>query len=252
MDPMTISALIGGAGSLLGNLFSDNDDSDTLAALQQIQQMGRETYNPYIERGFSAQDKLSGQYGKMAETPMDYLNQIISGYKPSEGYKFREKNALNAARNSAAAGGISGTYNDQLGQAEMVSGLMGEDMQQWLQNVLGIQGAGLSGFENQANRGFNASQSLANILGSVGGAQAGLAHSRQQAENQRMGNIMGGLGGLLGQVGGAAADGKFSKSPAMAGGASAGKSNGSMPGTASLFGNQGFNPHGSSLYGRFR
>lgn len=243
-DPLLVGGLISGAGSLLGSLFGDNDDSDTLAALERIRQMGKETYDPYIQRGFSAQDRLNPEYEKMVGSPMDFLNQIISGYKPSEGYKFREKNALNAARNSAAAGGISGTYNDQLGQAELVNGLLGDDMQQWLQNVLGIYGGGISGFENQAGRGFTASQSLADLLGGVGSAEAGLAHSRQQAENQRMGNIMGGVGGLLGQVGSAAAGGKFSTAGNTA--------NRGMPGTASLFPSQAQQPNRGSIYGRFR
>lgn len=244
MDPITLSALIGGGTSLLGSMFGDDYSGPSPEEmLQQAYGMGKETFDPYIQRGFGAQDKLSEQYGRMSQSPMDFLNQIISGYSPSEGYKFKEKNALNAARNSAAAGGISGTYNDQLGQAEMVSGLLGQDMQQWLQNVLGIQGAGLSGLENEAGRGFGASQSLADLLGNVSGSQAGLAYNRQQADQDRRGNMMGQLSGLLGAAGGALSGSNLFKS--LGGG-------GQGAGMAGTMGLTSRSPMGGSAYGRFR
>lgn len=214
MDPMTIAALISGGTNLAGSLFGGKGKYTGASPedhLQQASQMGRETFDPYIKRGFGAQEQASGQYGKMAGNPMDFLNQIISGYKPSEGYKFKEKHALNAARNSAAAGGISGTYNDQLGQSELVNGLLDQDMQQWLQNVLGIQGAGLGGLENEAGRGFGASQSLAELLGNISGSRAGLAYNRQQGSQEDAGNIFGQLGGLLGTAGDAAGNSDWFK-----------------------------------------
>jgi len=198
-------AIIAAGTSLLGNIISSQGQDgggDPGAILQQAHQMGKETFDPYIKRGHAAQDTLSGHYNRAANRPMDFLNEIITGYKPSEGYKFREKQALNAARNSAASGGISGTQNDQLAQSELVSGLLGQDMQQWLQNVLGIQGMGLGGLENEAGRGFGASQSLADLLGNVSGSQASLAYNNQQAKKGDLGNIIGGIGGLAGSLGG--------------------------------------------------
>lgn len=202
---MVWPAIIAAGASLLGNMMSNSGDdgAGAQALLQQAHQMGKDTFDPYINRGHAAQDRASGQYNRMSENPMDFLNQITEGYSPSEGYRFREKHALNAARNSAAAGGISGTYNDQLGQADLVNGLLGQDMQQWLQNVLGVQGMGLQGLENEAGRGFGASQSLADLLGNIAGSQAGLSYNRDQASSNSLGNIIGGIGGLAGSLAGA-------------------------------------------------
>lgn len=253
---MTLGALISGGTSLLGNLFGGDDaysGPSPEQILAQVHQMGKETFDPYIQRGHKAQDTLSGHYNRFAGSPMDFLNEIISGYSPSEGYKFREKKALEAARNAAAQGGISGTHNDQAAQAELVTGLLGQDMQQWLQNVLGIQGTGLQGLENEAGRGFGASQSLADLLGNVGGSQAGLAYNRQQADRDRTGNLIGGLSGLLGTAGTAIGQTDWFKNlggratPSVANPAR--NAGGSMPGTMSLTGR---NPLAGSIYGGFR
>lgn len=152
--------------------------------LDKIPGVGKEYYDPFINAGREAQGLASEQYNKMSSNPKGYLDELVSGYKPSQGYQFREKRALDAARNSAAQGGLSGTYNDQTDQAQMVNDLMGGDIQQYLANVLGIQGGGLSGQERTIDRGYNASGNLANFLGSALGNRAGLAYGREATQNQ--------------------------------------------------------------------
>lgn len=255
MDPLTLSLLMSGGGALLGGLGGlfggDDSGEDPAQFLNQIPGIGKQYYEPYIQRGNEAQGRANNQYNRMAENPTDFINQIISSYKPSEGYKFREKNALNAARNSAAAGGFSGTHNDQMGQAELVNGLMGNDMQQWLQNILGAQGTGLQGLENESNRGFQSSGNLADYLGSALGQRAGLAHNRQQQGQQNSREMMAGLGQLLGAAGGLAGGFGGGSNPAgMVGGGSNFRSpgGGGFPfknTTPSIYGN-------SSVFGGFK
>lgn len=188
--------------------------------LQKLPGIGEQYFNPFIQQGQEAQGLASEQYNKMTSNPMDYLGSIVESYKPSQGYQFREKRATDAARNAAAAGGLTGTYNDQASQAELVNNLLGADMQEYLANVLGIQGAGLQGQENAMSRGFGASGNLANYLGDTVGAQAGLASNREQQQYARdldyqnamaeheaglragvqnmMGSFFGGMGGMAG------------------------------------------------------
>lgn len=202
MDPMTLSALISGGTSLLGGLFGNRGNKNQASEfLNQIPQIGRDTYNPYIQQGQQAQNLLTTQNNRMAANPMDFINQISSGYKPSQGYQFREKRALDAARNSAAQGGFSGTQEDQLSQAGLLDGLLGQDMQQWLQNVLGVQGAGMQGQQNTANMGFNASTNLADLLGSTASAQAGLANQNYRQNRNDNYQMIGGLAQMLGAGG---------------------------------------------------
>jgi hypothetical protein len=130
----------------------------------------------------------------MASNPLDYVNEIMRGYEPSRGYQYKQGQMSQAMRNSANAGGFTGTQFDQQNQAENVRDMLGEDMQQFLANILGTQQNGLSGLErmmggrertmeNTANRGFNAASDLTNILGSNLGQQAGMAFQGQRQQN---------------------------------------------------------------------
>lgn len=258
-------ALIAAGASLLGSYLSSRGSSggssgDASGYLNRIAPMAKEQFNPYIQRGNEAQGLASGKYNQMAADPMAFLNQITAGYNPSEGYKFKEKRALEAARNSAAAGGFSGTRNDQLQQAEMTKGLLGQDMQEWLSNVLGIQGAGLMGQQHVADTGFHASQSLADMLGQALGAQSGLAYEDVKEKRGNNQALMGGLGNLIEMGIGALSGGKGGASGGKGGGLSnvlgglgtgLGKSPGRGGAAARGFGG-GFNPASSfkgSVYG---
>ncbi len=126
-------------------------------------------------------DKAGGLYG-LGQDPAAFLDQLIGKYQPSQGFKMKEEDALRAAGNSAAAGGVRGTENDLKQSARISDMLMGEDMQQWLNNVMGITG-------NQAN-----------ILNS----QGGLAYQGQANKNKGNSDMLAGIMKALGTAGGAA------------------------------------------------
>ncbi len=180
--------------------------------LDQIGPMAERNFSPYIQGGHEAERTLPGmyqgmydeyannetpeQYSQMSGDPMEFINNIMRGYSPSEGYKYKEKRMTDAARATGAAGGFAGTELDRESQADMIRGLLGGDIQEFLNNVLGTQKYGLEGgerynernmlgkeraralsaasMENRANRGFMGATDLANILGSNAGQQAGL------------------------------------------------------------------------------
>lgn len=173
------------------------------AYLQEIPRHGREAYSPFIEQGKTAQSVLGPEYARllsnrpdysqMGANPVGYLNQLLGQYEPSAGYQYRKNKLAGEAAANAAAGGFRGTRGDTQRQLELINALMGDDMQQFLANVLGIQqygqsgqerqhGAGLAGYEKMADRGFGASGALADYLGGNLGQQAGLHY---QGQNQR-------------------------------------------------------------------
>lgn len=205
------------AGPLIGGLMGGGRGGggggggsygDPMAYLNAIKPIGEKYFNPYIEQGKTAGARTSTEYGKMLDDPTAFVNQIMQSYQPSKGYEFRENRLKQGAANNAAAGGFSGTQYDNEQQSELVNALLSEDMQQYLDNILGVHGTGLAGKENIAQRGFNASQSLADFLGSNATQQAGLAHNSQQQNMQRrdarsnaymrLGSQLGGaLGGIF-------------------------------------------------------
>ncbi len=195
MDPATLAGLLQGGGaiaSIFGGRNSGKKDLNRLAGY------GQQAYNPFIQQGQQAQQQLSPQYSQMAGNPTDFYNQILQQYQPSAGYQHQAGKLNQLAHNKAAAGGYAGTAGDIFEHGEGLQGLMGQDMQQFLQNILGIQGAGQQGLEGQVGRGFQASGSLADYLGGASQLQA-----RNKMFNNYIGNEnrMSGLSALSGLIG---------------------------------------------------
>ena len=171
--------------------------------LDQIPDVGHKYYDPYVQQGQEAGNTLKEQYGQMLD-PQAFLDKIQGGYKPSEGYQYQLGELTKGIGSQAAAGGFSGTPLHQQQYGEMAQGLMSKDMQQYLQNALGIYGKGLEGEQDIYGKGFGASGSLADYLGSNLSQQGGLAFQGQQQQNANQNALFSALAQLLGGAGGAA------------------------------------------------
>lgn len=232
---------------LVDNLFGNNNQQDPMQYLNQIPQQTGQYLNPYIQEGRQAGTAAQGQYSQMAQNPMNFLNQIMQGYQPSQGYQYKSDVLGKDLANTAASGGFRGTNEDQRQRAELINSLMGQDMQQYLQNVLGIQGTGLQGQELGAGRGFQASGDMANILGTNLSQQAGLRMNQNNQSIADRGNIMKLIASLAGTAGGFMLGG-----PA---GAAAGSNLGSIFGgsgnsrQSGVTGSFGSGPYGLGGYG---
>lgn len=166
---------------------------------QQIPGVAEKYYNPFIQRGAGAGGILSGQFDKMSQDPSGFIDALMKNYSGSEGYKLKQEQMQRAAGNAAAAGGMRGSQADISNEADISRRLQGEDMQQWLQNVLGVQHEGLGGEQHLYDVGFDASGRAASDIENALGEQGQLAF---QGERQRMADRSGRLGGLGSALGG--------------------------------------------------
>lgn len=200
--------------SMLSKLFGGGGNSPMNAAnqyLNQIPGVGHQGYDPYVNAGLDASGKTKNQYEDLMNDPTGFINKLMEDYKPSEGYQFQKDQLTKELGNTAAAGGIAGTPQDQMNQGQGIQKLLSGDMQQFLQKVLGVFNTGLEGEEGVAGRGFDASKNLTDLLGGALNQQGGLAFQDQQQKNQNknglwsmFGKALGaGAGGLLGGVPGA-------------------------------------------------
>jgi hypothetical protein len=176
--------------------------------LNQIPQVAQQNLGPWQQQGQEAQLSNQQQYNRMTNNPGDFLAELKASYTPSAGYKFRQEEALKAARAAASSGGIRGTPANQAAQAKLVSDLLGEDEGAHIERLLGIHGMGLQGNENIANRGFGASGDIANINATNLSQQGSLAYKGQQNKNSSRAGLMKALatlaGAAVGSVGGPA------------------------------------------------
>lgn len=195
--------------SLLSDFFrgGKNPANAAMPYLNQIPGVGHEYYDPYIQKGQEAGGMLSEQFQKLMKDPSAFISALQEGYEPSKGYQFKKEQLSRELGNTAAAGGIAGTPYHQEQQGELVSGLLSEDMQQFLQNVLGAYGMGVQGEEDIYNKGFESSGSMADLLGGTLNTQAGLAFQGQSQKNKNQQSLVNMLAKLLAKGTGTAASG---------------------------------------------
>jgi hypothetical protein len=185
------SRALGGGGGGDNYQPGPNPADAAMGYLNQIPGAVQPYYQPFIESGRQAEGMTNPIYEQMSRSPGAFIEQLMQGYTPSRGYRFKQGEMERAMRNTAAHGGFVGTPYNQQQQAELTQGLLSEDMQQFLQNLLGAQQMGLGGQERRINRGYEASTGYGDILGSNLGAQAGLGYQGQAGQNQMNADIFG-------------------------------------------------------------
>jgi|SRR5712671_51227 len=185
----------GAAAGLFGDMFG-NDKNPADAAMgyyNKIPGMERENYNPYIQRGNSAYDRFNPIYNSMSSDPAGFLEQIMAKYAPSKSFQLKRDEMNRAAGNSAAAGGMRGSMDDISNEAHISDSLMGDDMQQWLKNVLGIEDTGLQGEQHLYDTGYDATKNLTSDLSNVYGTQGSLAFQGQANQNKSRSDMLSAL-----------------------------------------------------------
>lgn len=192
--------------SWLSSIFGSGNNNPANKAMpyfQQIPGIAHQTYDPYVQQGQEAGKIAQGQYSQMAQDPTAFINHLMEGYKPSEGYQYNQKEMMNAANNSAAAGGMVGTPQDQIGREKLTQGLLSQDMQQWLNNLMGAQGVGLQGEQNMYNTGAQASGAMGSDIMNAMGTQGSLAFQGQANQNQSRNDLLKAFMGGAGAIGAA-------------------------------------------------
>ncbi len=190
--------------SILSTIFGGGKNPANAASpyLDKIPQVGHDYYDPYITQGSTAGGTAQRQYDTMTNDPTGFMNKLMESYAPSGAYQYQKGILSKEMGNTAAAGGIAGTPLDQQNQAEGIQGLLSKDMQQYLQNALGIQGRGLQGEETVSERGYNASKGLADIIGGSYNQKGSLAFQGAQQKNSNQNQLLQALAQALGGAAG--------------------------------------------------
>lgn len=209
--------------SFWSNLFGTNDSSKK--AMPYLDQ-ARAQYNPYQQQGQNAYNQLNPMVSEMAQDPSAFYENLIKNYEPSKAYNLRRDEALNAASATAAAGGRRGTPQDMMDQARITDSLLGEDMQQWYNNILGLQDRGMQGLGNFYNTGYDATNNIANVLNS----QGSLAFQGQAQKNANTQNLWSNAMKAAGAIAGMASGNPFAALGLFGG-------NGGYSGDMNMFGN---------------
>ena len=166
------------------------------------------TQNPYVQQGQQAQSQLNPLLEKMMLDPNAFFEELSKGYEPSRGYQLKRDEALNAAGNSAAAGGFRGTQEDLINSTKISDRLMGEDFQQWYNNLMGIQNKGIEGSMHIGDQGYEAATNIGNLRNQQGALAYNAANNANKGNTDFLNQLMkmlatGGSAAIGGMAGGA-------------------------------------------------
>lgn len=203
-DAMSMSGFLpnyqsGSLGSIFGGLFGDAGKpyQDASKELERYLPQAQSYQMPYMQAGQRAipgfEQWLSGM-----KDPSGFINKQMGNYQESPFAHFQQEQGMRAAQNVGSASGLTGSTPLMQFAQENAQNISSRDMNQWLQNVLGVNSQYGQGMNNLINTGANSANSLTQLMQNYMGAQAGLAYGQGNANNQQRGGLFSGIAGLFG------------------------------------------------------
>jgi len=188
-----MAGLGSGLGTFLGGLFGNSGApyDEAMKQYQRYGQMGADAQNPFLQAGQGA----IGDYQnwlKKQQDPSGFINNLMGGYQESPYAKFLQQQSIRGGQNAASASGLMGStpFAQQLQQnaGNIASG----DMNQWLQNVLGVNTQYGQGQQNLIRGGQEAANALTGLYSNMGNQMGQAAYGRQAGRDQDFWNMIGG------------------------------------------------------------
>lgn len=152
--------------------------------LNQIPDMLRPFYQDYIEAGKGALPNYQQQINQLINDPSGFISHLGEGYQQSPGYKTELSDALQAAQQAQAAGGMAGSPQAQAQASGIASQMASKDYEKYLDRVLGMYGTGLQGLGGLTEMGYKAGTGYGENLGSIFQNKALLDYLGKSARNE--------------------------------------------------------------------
>lgn len=188
-----------GLGGILGGLFG-NSGKPYDKAMEQYQQYANQaqgTQQPFLNAGQGAipdyQKWLQGQ-----QDPSKFINNLMGDYQQSPYNTYLQQQSQNAGQNAASASGLMGSTPFLQAQQQNAANIGQQGMNDWLQQVLGINTQYGQGQQNLMSGGQNAANSLTGMYNNMGQQMGQAAYGKEAGKKQDFWNTIGGGLGILG------------------------------------------------------
>lgn len=189
----------GSLSNIFNGLFGDasapyRDASDELSKyLPQAQKF----QFPFFNAGVNATNNYQDWLKPMAN-PATFINNLMGNYQMSPNAKYLTQAANRAATNAASASGLIGSTPYMQQSEQDAASIASGDMNNWLQNVLGINTQYGQGEGNLMTQGASSANALTNLLSDFMNNKASLAYGESSADQGQKGGLIKGLAGLFG------------------------------------------------------
>lgn len=183
-----------GLGGILGGLFGNSGEPYNKAMDQygQFINQGKATENPFYSAGTGAIPQYQ-QWLKGMQDPSSFINNLMGKYQESPWAKYQQQQAVRSAQNMGSQSGLTGSTPMTQFAEQNAQNISSQDMNQWLQNVLGINKQYGAGQEGLIGNGQNSANSILQMLSHFGDLMGEGAYGKEAGENQDKSNLWGGL-----------------------------------------------------------
>lgn len=182
-----------------------NPANSAMPYFDEIPDVMKPYYQPYIDSGQNAMGVLNTQYGNMVNNPTGMMNSIGAGYQQSPGYQYQVNQATGAANRAAAAGGMLGSPSEQQALAGNINQMANQDYYNYVDRGMQNYNQGIQGYQGLNAQGYSASNELAQSLANALMSQGSLAYAGQANQNAQAGGNQGAAMGMMGSLIGALA-----------------------------------------------
>jgi len=152
---------------------------------------------PFYDAGKNAIPGMQN-WLKSMQDPSQFINNQMSNYQESPYAHYQQQQGLRAAQNMGSASGMTGSTPLMQFAQQNAQDISGKDMNNWLQNVLGINSQYGQGMQNMMNMGQHSADSLTQLMSDYMNAQAQMAYGKGAAQQGQFGGLLGGITGLFG------------------------------------------------------
>lgn len=160
-------------------------------------EQAKTSQNPFYNAGQQAipqfQNWLSSQ-----SNPSGFINNLLSQYQESPWAHYQQEQGVRAAQNLGSATGLTGSTPLQLQAQQNAQSISSGDMQNWLQNVLGINTQYGAGLHNQEQMGQHAADFLSQLFQGAGEYKGGTNYGQEAGEQSDRNALWAGIAKMFG------------------------------------------------------
>lgn len=189
----------GNIGNLLYGLFGDAGAPYEAAGseLDKYFPQAQQYQQPFYDAGTGAIPQYQKWLQGMQD-PSKFMNNLMGQYQESPYAQNLQRQSRQAGMNAASASGLTGSTPFAQQMQQNAGNIASGDMNQWLQNVLGVNSQYGAGQAGMMEMGQHSADSLTNMIKEYMNNKANLAYNQENASQGQTGSLFSGLAGLAG------------------------------------------------------
>jgi hypothetical protein len=188
-----------GLPGVLQGLFGNSGEPYKKAwnAYQPYYEKAEGQQNPFYNAGTNAIPQYQNWVNSM-QNPQDFINHLMNNYQQSPWARFQTQQGVNAANNAASKSGLIGSTPLANANNQMAQNISSQDMNNWLQNVLGINTQYGKGLGQETGWGQHAADILSQLASNAGEYAGGTAYGEQYGKQQDRNSLFAGIAKMFG------------------------------------------------------